>query len=86
MNVLLHTDVFFHKIFELDIHFKWDRAFKQSWEFLHIKTAKIDVIHLFSKSLVACSKIEIFFFEVFLHIFAEFRNCHRMLFRTVSIL
>ena len=39
MDILLHTNIFFHKIFQLDIHLKRDCTLKQPWKFFHIQPA-----------------------------------------------
>ena len=59
MNILLHANIFFHKIFQFNIHFKWNRTFEKSWEFLRIQSAKINIVHLAAESLIARSTVKL---------------------------
>ena len=57
MDILLHADIFFYKILQLDIHAEWDRTLKQKREFFRIQTTQIDIIKLFAKTFIMGTKI-----------------------------
>ncbi len=60
MDILFHTDIFFYEILQTYIHTKRDGALKQQRKFFCIQSAQINLIKLFSKSLIMGTEIAFF--------------------------
>ena len=74
MNILLHTDIFLHEIFQLDIHFKRDCPFKQSGKFLHIQSTQVHFIELPSEPLIARPAVISLLWKRPLQVFSDFHS------------
>ena len=85
MDVLLHTDIFFYKFFQLDIHPKRDCPLKKTWELFFIQSAQIHIIKLTAETLIARSAVECLFTKGTLQIFSYFHSRKTSLFSPVSI-
>ena len=46
MNVLLHADILFYEILQLDIHAEGNCALEQPGEFLHIQPAQVNIVQI----------------------------------------
>ena len=76
MDILLHADVFFYKIFQPDIHAEGNRPFEQTREFLHIQAAQVDVVEVPAEALViGCIKV-LLFGKMLLQIFPHLAGGH----------
>ena len=74
MDILLHANVFFHKVFQPDVHLKRDRTFEQTGEFLSVQSPQINVVKLPPESFIARSVIKLIRRKRPLQIFPHFHR------------
>ena len=76
MDVLLHADIFFYKIFQPYVHTEGNGPLEQPRKFLHIQAAQIDVVEIPAETLVV-GGVKIFLSgEMLLQIFPHLTGGH----------
>ena len=64
VNILLHTNIFFYKFLQLDVHTERNRPLEQQREFLRIQSAKVNVVKLFAETLIVGTKVNVLFRKI----------------------
>ena len=85
MDVLLHTDIFLHKIFQPYIHLKRDGAPEKPRKLLHIQPAQIGIIELAPESFIAGTAVKFLLGKCALQILTNFRSCQAAPVRPVVV-
>ncbi len=64
MDILLHADIFLHKLFQFDIHAERDGPLKQKGKLFRVQPSKVYVVQLFAEPLIVGAEIVSFFLKI----------------------
>ena len=76
MDILLHTDIFLHELFQPDIHPERDSAFEKPGELLHIQAPQIDIIQIPAEPFVIGGIKPFLTGQVFLQVIFKLSDRH----------